>query len=146
MLSLELKCVPVPEVWDEIWLSSSWRMFWIVLLTYELFTICFLFISSQILLAGRHNRLVSVNSFKIQKISFEFYSFKYFFWLFRAKPAACGSSQPRGLIRAASAGSCHNHSKEGSELCLQPIPQLTAVPHPRPTERRQGLNLHTHGY
>lgn len=76
--SLELKCAPAPEVLDEIWLSSSLKMFWIVLLICELFTIFFLiicFISSQILLAGRHNRFDSTNSFKIQKISFEFYNF-----------------------------------------------------------------------
>ena len=42
-----------------------------------------------------------------------------------------GSSQARGLIRAAAA-------------C--PVPQLTAVLDPQPTEQGQGLNPHPHGY
>ena len=33
----------------------------------------------------------------------------------------------------------------GSDLHLQPIPQLTATPDLLPTERDQGLNLHSRG-
>ena len=54
---------------------------------------------------------------------------KIFFYLFRAVPVAYGNSQVRGHIRAAAASlcHCHNHSHGGSELCLQPTPQLMAV-------------------
>ena len=38
------------------------------------------------------------------------------------------SSQAMGQIGAAAAS--HNHSHTRSELCLQPIPELTAVPDP----------------
>ena len=51
--------------------------------------------------------------------------------LFRAAPAACGDSQARSQIGASAAGPCHSYSKEGSEpMCLQPTPQLTAMPDP----------------
>ena len=46
---------------------------------------------------------------------------------FRAAPIAYGGSQARGLIGAVVAGLCHSH---GSELHLQPKPQLTAMPDP----------------
>ena len=41
--------------------------------------------------------------------------------LFRATPAAYGSSQPRGKIRAVAAGLCQCHSDAGSKPCLWPI-------------------------
>ena len=47
-----------------------------------------------------------------------------------AAPAAYGGSQARGPIGAAAAGLHHSHSNAGSELCLQPTPQLTATPDP----------------
>ena len=53
--------------------------------------------------------------------------FKFFFSLFRAIPAAYGSSQARGGIGAAAAGLHHNHSNMGSELCLQPTSQLVTT-------------------
>ena len=43
---------------------------------------------------------------------------------------AYGSSQARGWIGAAAAG--HSNSNMGSELQLQPTPQLTVVPDPQP--------------
>ena len=43
---------------------------------------------------------------------------------------AYGDSQARGLIGAVAAGLCQSHSNVGSELRLQPIPQLTAMPDP----------------
>jgi len=46
--------------------------------------------------------------------SFPFFSFL----LFRAVPAAYGSSQARGPIRASAAGLHHSHSNMGSELHL----------------------------
>ena len=39
----------------------------------------------------------------------------YFFFLFRATPAAYGSSQAGGQIGAAATGLCHSHSNMGSE-------------------------------
>ena len=41
-------------------------------------------------------------------------SFRLFVCLFRAAQAASGSSQAKGLIRAADAGLCHSHSNLGS--------------------------------
>ena len=69
----------------------------------------------------------------------------FFFFSFRAAPAACGSSQARGQIKAAATGLYHSHSNSGSELHLQPTPQLTATPDASPTERGQGSNTHPHG-
>ena len=55
-----------------------------------------------------------------------------FFLLSRAMPTAYGSFQARGQTGATAA--CHSHSNAGPEPCLQPIPQLMAMPDPRPTE------------
>ena len=57
-------------------------------------------------------------------------SFFLFFWSFRATLAACGGSQPKGLIGAAAAGLHHSHSTSGSELILRPTSQLTAMLNP----------------
>ena len=59
--------------------------------------------------------------------------------LFRAIPTVYGGSQARGQIGAAAAVLCHSHSHShtGSELCLRPTPQLTAMPDPYPTEWSQ---------
>ena len=54
-----------------------------------------------------------------------------YFCLFRAAPAACGSSQARGQIRAAASGLHHSYSK--------------ATPQPTATQG-QGLNPNPHGY
>ena len=51
-----------------------------------------------------------------------------FFFLFRAAPAAYGSSQARGWIRAEVTGLHHSHSNVRSELHLRPTPQLAAKP------------------
>ena len=59
-----------------------------------------------------------------------FLFFVFFFLSFGASPAAYGDSEARGLIRAAAASLCHSHSNSGFELCLQPTPQLMAVPDP----------------
>ena len=45
-------------------------------------------------------------------------------------PMAYGGSQARGRIRAVAASLCHSHSSAGSELCLQPTPQVMAMPDP----------------
>ena len=52
----------------------------------------------------------------------------FFFSFFpRAAPTAYGSSQARGLNGAASASLHQSHSNQGSEPCLRPTPQLTAM-------------------
>uniref|UniRef100_A0A8D0N9H5 Rho GDP-dissociation inhibitor 1 n=2 Tax=Sus scrofa TaxID=9823 RepID=A0A8D0N9H5_PIG len=67
--------------------------------------------------------------------------FFFFFGLFafsRAAPAAYGGSQARSLIGAAATSLHHSHNQQrgipasnvGSELRLQPTPQLTAMPDP----------------
>ena len=66
--------------------------------------------------------------------------------LFGAEPEAYGGSQARGQIGTTAASLCHSHSNAGSKLLLRPVPQLTAMPDPRPTEQGQGWNLHPHGY
>ena len=50
-----------------------------------------------------------------------------FVLLFRAAPAAYGSSQARGQIGATAAGLHHSHGNMGSEPRLQPTPQLSAM-------------------
>ena len=42
----------------------------------------------------------------------------FLFLLFRASPAAYGTSQAKGRIRATAASLYHSHSNSGSELCL----------------------------
>ena len=53
-----------------------------------------------------------------------------FILLFRVAPEAYGDSQARGPVRAAAAGLCLSHSNTGSKPCVQPTPQLTAMPDP----------------
>ena len=49
-----------------------------------------------------------------------------FFAISWAASVAYGGSQARGLIGAVAASLRQSHSNAGSELCLQPTPQLTA--------------------
>ena len=57
-----------------------------------------------------------------------FYLFTYLFLLFRAVPAAYGSSQAKSHIGPADAG--HSHSNMEYKLCLWPTPQLRAMQDP----------------
>ena len=59
-----------------------------------------------------------------------FTSSSFLFFIFRATLVAYGDSQARGRIRATVAGLYYSHSHIRSELCLQPTPQLTAMPDP----------------
>ena len=72
--------------------------------------------------------IVALYTFIFSSFKFRFMYFEVLllFCLFRATPAACGSSQARDQIRGTAAGLDHSHM--GSELCLQPTPQLTAMP------------------
>ena len=74
-----------------------------------------------------------------------FFSFLFFWAFFAPFRATPGGSQARDPIQATAAGLHHSHSNVGSEPCLQPMLQLTAMPDPQPTERSQGLNPHPHG-
>ena len=49
------------------------------------------------------------------------------FCLFRTAPLAYGGLQARGRIGAAAVSLCHSHSNSGSDLYLQPTPQLMAM-------------------
>ena len=57
----------------------------------------------------------------------------------RATPMAYGGSQARGLIGAVAINLHHSHSNVGSEPCLHPILQLTAMLDPSPIEQGQGI-------
>ena len=48
----------------------------------------------------------------------------------RAAPTAYGGSQARGPIKAVADDLHKSHSNSGSEQCLQPTAQLTAMPDP----------------
>ena len=52
--------------------------------------------------------------------------FLFFFFLFKAAPTACGSSQARGWITVTAAKLQHSHSNTGFEQHLRPTPQLLA--------------------
>ena len=67
-----------------------------------------------------------------------------YFCFFRAVPSAYGSFQAMGQFGAVAASLYHSHSNEGSEPHLQSTTQLTAMPDPRPNERGQGWNPHSH--
>ena len=54
----------------------------------------------------------------------------FFFYHFRSAPAAYGSYQARGQIRALAAGLQYSHSNTRSELYLQPTTQLMAMMDP----------------
>ena len=59
--------------------------------------------------------------------------FLFIFCLFAiswAAQAAYGGSQARGRMGAVATGLHQSHSNVGSELRLQPTPQLTATPNP----------------
>ena len=80
---------------------------------------------------------------KVKAISLGRNTFPFFF---RAIAAAYGGSPANGPMRAVAAGLYHSHSKAGSKLRLQPTPELTANPDPRPAEQGWGLNLNLDGY
>ena len=65
--------------------------------------------------------------FSNMALNYFFFVFLLFLW---AAPAAYGGSQARGLIGAVATGLRQSHSNEGSELRLQPTPQLTAMTDP----------------
>ena len=64
------------------------------------------------------------------RVIFPFGIFFFFFFFSFAAPVAYGGSQARVRIGTVVAGLRHSHSNMGSEPCLQPTPQLTAMPDP----------------
>ena len=66
------------------------------------------------------------------------------FWsFFRATPAAYGGSQPRDQMGAVAAGLVTATATHDPSLCLQPTPQLTAMPDPYPlSESRDQTRPH----
>ena len=58
------------------------------------------------------------------------FGFFFFFLHFWATPEAYGAFQAKGQIGAVAAVLHHSHSNMGSKPCLQPKPQLTAMPDP----------------
>ena len=67
--------------------------------------------------------LVSFLLFPLLRKNYNFFSF----CLFRAAPAAYGSSQVRGQIAAVPAGLHYSHSNARSQLRLQPTSQLMVM-------------------
>ena len=90
-----------------------------------------------------HRRVTFVINQVTMYVHFWTYHFhsSFFLLLFRALPVAWASSPARGWIRATAASLCHIHSNAGSEPCLRPTPQFTAMPDPQP----RGSNQHPHG-
>ena len=71
------------------------------------------------------------NDLTVSLLFFFFLIFLFCLFAFsRAAPVAYGGSQARGRIGAVAAGLHQSHSNLGSELRLQPTPQLTATPDP----------------
>ena len=77
--------------------------------------------------------------------TFLFYFIYFIFAFSRAAPKAYGGSQARGPTGAVATGLRQSHSNTGSELRLQPTPQLMATPDHQPTEQGQGPNPKPHG-
>ena len=57
-------------------------------------------------------------------------SLSLFFFLFRAAPAECGSSQARGRFGAVAAGLCRSHGNARSQLHLPSLLQLAVTQAP----------------
>ena len=74
--------------------------------------------------------IVLVSGVQQSDLVISVYIILFFPLIFRAAPAAYGSSQARCLIGAIADGLCLSHSNVGSEPHLQPTPDLTATPDP----------------
>ena len=60
----------------------------------------------------------------------DYCNFFFFLSLFRAAPIVYGGPKARGRFGAVATGLWHSHRNARSEPCLQPTPQLTAMPDP----------------
>ena len=84
---------------------------------------------------------------KIKVFIFSFLSFFLFFCLFAFLGLLLLHMDVPwlgGLIGAVASSLRQNHSNTGSEMCLQPTPQLTATLNPYPTEQVQESNPQPH--
>ena len=72
----------------------------------------------------------AIKNSNIEHTNAFFFFFFFIFLSFRAVPTEYGSSQARGQIGAVAAGLFQSHSTMGSELHLEPKPQLMATPDP----------------
>ena len=89
-------------------------------------------VTGHMVIAGVYNRLIPLPfciPFAFSKhlscflfVCFLFLLLLFFSFLFRAAPAAYGSSQARGQVRAAAASLYYSHSNVRSKLHLQPMP------------------------
>ena len=66
----------------------------------------------------------------IYSAQLRFFFFFVFLPFYRAALTAYGDSQARDPVGAVAAGLHQRHGNAGSELCLQPTPQLIATPDP----------------
>ena len=85
------------------------------------------------------------NNLAVRLQHMTFFFFLCLFAISWAAPLAYGVSQARGRIGAVATRLHQSHSNLGSELRLQPTPQLTARPDPQPTEQGQGSIPKPHG-
>ena len=86
------------------------------------------FTTGSLYLLTSFTHVVPLSPALTTKILFSISMNCFIFLLFIAAPMAYGTSQSRGQIGAAAVGL--HHSIVGSELHLQTIPQLTAMPDP----------------
>ena len=84
--------------------------------------------------ARRKLCLLSIYLIPLKNVLLGVFYFLFLFFVFFAiswaTHTAYGCSQARGRVRAIAAGLHQSHSNAGSELSLQPTPQLTATPDP----------------
>ena len=104
-----------------------------------------LFHHPWIIITGRHNLAQSKKCI----LAFTYWKMTHAFFFFF--PCFLGSYSwhmevPRGWIGAEVANLCQSHSNTRYERSLQPTPELTAVPDPRPTDGGQESNPRPHGY
>ena len=107
------------------WISHLSCLFniWKIVIGHQEFLLIFPPISKPFIHSFPSQWTISFNKF----LSFFLSFFFLFFW---ATPVAHGGSQARDLIRATAADLYHSHSNAGSQPCLRPAPQLTAMPDP----------------
>ena len=76
----------------------------------------------------KNKKKINEKKNRILESNFFFFFFLVFLLFLWAAPAAYGGSQARGRIGAVATELRQSHSNAGSELRLQPTPQLTAPP------------------
>ena len=132
--------IPVPPylckhfIWSLFFFLSFWYLNWYIVVVFHC-CFNFIFLMTNIV---KYLLCSFSNSTFFEELVHLFCSFVFIFILFIylffalswAAPVAYGGSQARGLIGSVATGLCQSHSNMGSEQCLWPIPQLTAMPDP----------------